>query len=1110
LSSFIELIDQAQSLLEKSGRVSLRVLQREYSLDDDSLEDLVEELVDVREVATRKGNVLQWISTAVAIEPGERRQLTVMFCDLVGSTALAQEVDPEELSEILVQYRNVCDEAVKVVNGHVAQYLGDGVLIYFGYPQAQEDAADRAIRAGLDIQRLLKARYGDRIRARIGIHTGPVVVDRAAAGDKALALGSATNVASRIEGMATPGTVLVSSMTLDNCRGEYSRRSLGHVELKGVEKPIELFEIQAVTKLRSSPGAFASQPILGRDEELAELSRHWGSVVAGQGQTVVLVGEAGMGKSRLVQGMQEQVSSESHLWHDMQCSPFTSGSAFQPLIDLQRSLFGLSESESRDNARDLLVANLESMQDVKHADVIPYLLALLQLPASERYPMLQTSTGEQRERTIKAMLVLINSMTNSLPMVLVLEDVHWADPSTLEFVSRLIDSSANKRLMFLITSRPNEQLPWKQPHVSTIQLAGLSRESTRKMILLAAGGGLPETVLTALEARSDGVPLFIGELTANVVSSGEMIEQNGNYELRASLKELSIPMTLQDSLMARLDRLNTSKMVAQQAATLGREFSYPMIQSIIDVDEPSLISSLEELVYGGILTEHGTHPDTTYTFRHALLQDAAYESQLHSTRRILHAKIVKSLQTRFPLKVQSEPEVIARHCAAAGMHAEAVDYYHRAAALAEKRLSNREAADHYELALNALASLEEDDSRKQREVALRLAQTKAQVAMHGFEVPEVKTNIDRIESICAGIEEGPEQLPALLGLVQLDLAKGDNMNCRDRGFSILEIAEPLGIPFIMGVTNLIIGGTDILTGNSIGGRDRLKRVVDMPELRKLPRPATSNDVELLSTAYTTYGSGLANCAQFEECIAACEAGILQAKEHGNDISIVQALATASLCGYIIGDVEYARDTAKESLALAEGRGFHTGQLMATFPLGWATAHEGDFETALAYVEQGLEITRTTGSVSGIELLLLIGAETHRMAGNRDSAIALIDESSKLSGNRAIGYQAQILRTRARVEISLGGGNTAEAEAMLLEAYELAHNGHWTVDELLTAMELGRNAINTNKAAEAHARLSEVYGRIPGGRTFSAMIEAKAILDGLAKPVAKISSGEMSQ
>ena len=611
------MVDSAQALLESRGRVSFRALRREFELDDETLDDLVEELVEEQQIASRDGSGLVWRGESASASPasqpettpaddarapapfvpdasspepdtGERRQLTVMFCDLVGSTELAQRIDPEELRQVLREYRSVCVEATKRFDGHIAQYLGDGVMVYFGYPLAHEDDAGRAVRAALEIQRVLAersdaSRTEARIEARIGIHTGLVVVDPGGSGEDTLALGPTSNVASRIEGAAKPGTVVVSQDTLSLCRGAFVTRSLGETPLKGVEAPMQLHEVHRGVGVRSAIGTSSLKPMVGRDREVDHLLDRWEEAQDGRGQVVLVSGEPGMGKSRLLQALREELGDAQHLWLDMQCSPFTSGSAFQPLVDLFHAGLGFSAAESPQEASRQLVTGLDAMPGMPGDKVIPYLVALLGLPASERYPLPQTAAEEQRSRTLAALVQLNLTLSEQQPVVFVAEDLHWSDPSTLEYLSREVEQAPTKRMMLVLTFRLEFDAPWKQSHVSELKLARLSRRVTREMIANAVGGDLPEPVLAELETRSDGVPLFVEELASGVVDSGVLTEQAGRYELRGTVKDLSIPATLQDSLMARLDRLSASKHVAQQAATLGREFSYELIEAVSDV-----------------------------------------------------------------------------------------------------------------------------------------------------------------------------------------------------------------------------------------------------------------------------------------------------------------------------------------------------------------------------------------------------------------------------------------------------------------------------------------------------------------------------------------------
>jgi len=1120
VASFLEVIDRTRALLEARGRISLAALRREFALDEASVEDVAEELVSAQQVAVREGTVLVWSGDPAAspeatgragqAEPqtvsmplpehdlGERRQLTVMFCDLVGSTELAQQIDPEELREVLRGYRMTCVEASKRFGGHVAQFLGDGVLIYFGYPQAHEDAASRGVRAGLEIQRALAARRETkRIEARVGIHTGLVVVDPSGAGDDALALGPTTNLAARIERFAEPGKVVISDATLRLCRSRFVTEPLGEVALKGIQGPVRLHRVESTAGVRSGFEITSSTPMVGRDREIGWLLDRWEEVLEGRGHVSCVTGEAGMGKSRLIQALHDELVGTPHLWLDMQCSPFTSGTAFQPLVDLQTAGLSLDEADSPAEASRLLVDGIEGVAGLRHEAVIPYMLDLLSLPPSERYPLLQTSANEQRERTFAALLQLMLKLAEAQPAVLVAEDLHWSDPSTLEFLERLVDQAATAPLMLVITARPEFEVRWTQSHVSVIKLSRLSRQATREMIANAARRNLPEPVLAELETRSDGVPLFAGELTANVVGSGVMIETAGRYEFRGSLRDLSIPATLQDSLMARLDRLSASKQTAQQAATLGREFSYELIEAVTDLDTSSLRNALAQLVASEILHQRGAPPEATYTFRHALLQDTAYESLLYSTRRMLHARIAEALQERFPARVESEPELMARHCAAAGLPDDAVTYYQRAAELAVKRLSNRECAEHHASALEALASLPEDDARHQREISIRLAQAQALMAITSYDAPKVVENIARVEELAAVIGEGPQQLPALIGLVQFDVARGDNLNSRGRAEKILGIAEPLAVKELISAAHLIIGGTDLLIGSAISAKNHLERAVSIGESANFPPPATPNDIDSLGIAQTTYALALVSCGAPGKAIESLRSARERVARFGNDNSIVQVASMTALAGFVLHEPEMARSAADETLLLAEGRGFHTAQLMAMVYRGWARATLGEIEDGVRDVDRGLEIADSTGSAAGVALLCVAAAEAHCTARDRKRAEALLDRADRIIEERGETYSQWVLGARAQLELELGEGDAACAESLLLEACAVARGSDILWDELTIGTRLARLAPRTGRVREAHAHLADVYGRLEDGFDRPMPLAARAALDELA-------------
>jgi class 3 adenylate cyclase len=761
VGSFLDTVVRAKAYLEQQGRVSLRGLAREFELDDDALAALVEELVDVQQVAAREGKILSWMGGASetpapapptkatpAAPDAERRQLTVMFCDLVGSTDLSQRLDAEDLRSVVRAYQEAASGAIDRYAGHIAQYLGDGLLVYFGHPQAHEDDAERAVRAGLEILTALRTlndalepKHGIRLAARVGIHTGPVVIGAMGGGAKSetLALGDTTNIAARLEAVAAPDTVVVSGATQRLVPGMFLLHDLGTPPLKGVTTPVRAHAVLQATGVRSrldvDPATLT--PLVGRDQELGLLIQRWEQAQERDGQVVLIAGEAGLGKSRLLQAFRERLADTPHTWLECRCSPYTAGSAFHPLIELVEQGLGFKADDDPDTKLSRLERGI-TYANLSVPEVVPLIAALLSLPLPERYPPLRQSPELQRKQTMEALVAWTLVLAAQQPLVMLYEDLHWCDPSTVELLGLLLAQSPTARVLTLLTFRPAFVPPWPaRSHLTTVAVNRLSRRQATHMIGgMTRGVPLPDAVVERIIERADGVPLFVEELTKMVLESDLVVVRDGRYELTRPLTDLAIPSTLQDSLMARLDRLDAGKEMAQLGAALGREFSYELLRSVSLLEEPRLHAGLAQLADAELLYQRGAPPAATYTFKHALIQETAYQSLLKSVRQQFHARIAQVLEERFPERVESEPEVIARHYDQAGLAARAITHYQRAGERATQRSANEEAIGHLRRALDLVATLPETRERQQRELGLQMALGAPLAAARGWSHPE--------------------------------------------------------------------------------------------------------------------------------------------------------------------------------------------------------------------------------------------------------------------------------------------------------------------------------------------------------------------------------------
>jgi class 3 adenylate cyclase len=612
----------------------------------------------------------------------------VLFCDLVDSTKLASHLDPEDWRDVVRTYQATCAEVIQRFEGHIAQYLGDGLLVYFGYPQAHEDDAQRAVRAGLGIVATLEAlnthlaqRYEVRIAVRIGIHTGLVVVGDVGGGrrQEQLALGETPNLAARLQGLAAPDTVVLSAATWRLVQGYFTARDLGAQTLKGVAAPVPVYRILGESDVQSRLETVAPSrltPLVGREEEVALLQQRWAQAQAGQGQVVLLIGEAGIGKSRLVQVLQDHVTSAPHARIAWRGSAYHQQSALYPVILHLHRVLHWQEHGTPEERLCQLETTLAS-SGLPLPEVVPLLAALLALPLPAPYPALTLTPQRQRQQTLETLLAWLAAEARRQPVLVIVEDLHWIDPSTLELLSLLLDQVARARLCLVLTTRPEFRPPWPMvAHLTALTLRRFAPgQITRLAAHVASDKALPPAVLEEIVRKTDGVPLFVEELTKVVLESGLLQEQEDRYDLTGPLPPLAIPASLHDALMARLDRLAAAKLVAQLGAVIGRTFAHALVQAVAPLDAGTLQAALAQLVEAELVAQRGLPLQATYTFKHALIQDVAYQSLLRSTRQQYHQRIAQVLAERFPETAETQPELLAQHYTEAGLTEQAVAYW---------------------------------------------------------------------------------------------------------------------------------------------------------------------------------------------------------------------------------------------------------------------------------------------------------------------------------------------------------------------------------------------------------------------------------------------------
>ncbi len=1041
----------------------------------------------------------------------ERRQLTVMFCDLVGSTELSTKLDPEDLREINRAYQDACKAAIERYDGYVARYMGDGVLAYFGYPQAHEDDAERAIQAGLDVVEkiggLNPAGAQDKnveLGVRVGIATGPVVVGDLigeGASQESAVVGETPNLAARLQGFATKNTVVISAATQALAGERFKYEELGAQSLKDISEPVHPRRVVAALAAESRfEAAHRTKltPLVGREHETGLLLDRWAQAKEGDGQAVLLSGEAGIGKSRITEALRERTAADKPARLRYQCSPYHTNSALHPVIEqLERAA-----RFEVDDLPEVKLDKLESLLARAALDVqavAPLFAPLMSIPSGGRYPALEITPERQKEQTLEALVAQMEGLSRSRPVLFIFEDVHWADPTSLELLEIAIGRVQTIPTLIVLTYRPEFSPPWSgHTHVTSLTLNRFTRGLATAMVEGVTGGkALPDEVLDQIIEKTDGVPLFVEELTKTILESGLLTEESKQFVANGPLRKLAIPATLHDSLMARLDRLGAVKEVAQTASVIGREFDFDLLAFVSPISFESLRDGLVQLMDAGLVFRRGRSEEGCYIFKHALVQDAAYGSLLKSKRQDLHGRIAAALLKRFPETTAAQPELLAHHYTEAGKKIEAVTYWLQAGRRATERSANQESVRHLENGLAIVQTLPASIERARQELSLHSALYTPFLAAKGYTSEEIPTICARSRELCELTGETDELFPALYAQWAHYFVSGNYLAGRTAAQELLALAEASREPPAMAQGNRLLGWTDLILGDLPGAALHLHKAVELYDARKGRSLA-------LRYAHNPYVAALSAIAIRQLLTGFPEQALHSGKEaidHGRELG-----HAASLCyGLTFGGAQLAAIAHEPRAALAHSRAciaLGREQSIASFLAwnkvieGWATAKLGKPEEGMVLLTEGLEDLDRSGQGVFRSFYLSLLAEVCMSTGDLAAARSTLATAMaviKDTGER--WYEADVNRLLGEVHVGMQA--PSQGEAQFRRAAEIARELGEKSLELRAATSLACLWRRQGKHNEARNLLAPIYDWFTEGFDGADLKDAKTTLDRLA-------------
>ena len=1090
----------------------------EYSVLPDLTEDDLEKLgvslghrkkllraIEASTAAREPADTITAVSDSPSVaqqREAELRQITVMFCDLVGSTQLSEKLDPEELRVLIDAYRQACSTAIRRYGGEVASYAGDGVMAFFGWPRAHEDDAARAVHAALDTLSAVTNISGPvSLASRVGVCTGLVVVRDTGAGGTGGAMdavGETPNIAARLQTLANPNAVLISASTKLLISAAFDLQDLGPQEIKGVAKPIHVYRVLAAKSIASrfetSHGGSLT-PLTGRMIELSLFLDRWQKAKEAEGQVILLSGVPGVGKSRLIHELKSSIQHEPHFLMSHQCSSYHSQSAFFPIIEQIKQATQVTTRDS--NADKLTKLKAYFASSTEDSTELALLAAnLLSIPTENNHELSQLTPQQIKNRTITKLVDMLLALSAQRPTLCVFEDVHWLDPSTLELLELAISRIVHARILIVVSGRPEFRPAWfTRADVTMHSLTRLSRNEVIAMIRdLLRGETMPQKIVDEIIDKADGVPLFIEELTSSIQRAPLRARlQENDFKRTTPSPTFKVPETLHDALMERLDRVAPGHRAAQTAAVIGREFSYDLLSFATGIGGDDLNSALSVLEGADVIHRVDISPSVRFAFKHVLLRDAIYNSLLKAKRQEIHADIAAILETHFNELVESQPEILAYHYGEAGDHQMAVKYWRASGLRAFAHSANIEAIAHFRKALEVLAALPETPMRNEQESEIQLALGIPLIAVRGYAAAETREAFARARALCLKLDNAPNYFQALFGLWGHSWMGGKHDEALNMANEFLSRSRASADPIPSMVAHRVMGSTLLTVGEFQPAREHFEQTIALSDVRDKQPLYSLYMVEPRAASILLLSWDLWLLGYPDQSLSRVSEALSLAKGLSQPYTIAFAHYMTSVVHLLRGDPDRALASAEESLEMSREQRFSLYETLSMISRGRALGELGRLGEAKTEIKRGIDEARRSGVGFMLPMMESWRADIHAQSGDNEAALSIVEQTlSDLNDVTGRAWEAELYRQRAQLLLALNGARVSEAEAYLKDAIVIARRQSAKSLELRAASTLAALWRVQERFDEARGLIEPIYGWFDEGTDTADLRRARDI------------------